>query len=170
MSQPDNPETPSRISQTQVEAAVSLFFMLIGAVVAIDSRRIGAGWADDGPQAGYFPFYIGCMLAFAGLVTLVQALREGARAGRQSFASREQLARIGQVFFPTCLYVGLIYLIGIYFASALFIGYFMRRHGSFGWPTLGLIAIGVPLGVFMLFERWFLVSLPKGPIERLLGF
>ncbi|MCK7500079.1 MAG: hypothetical protein MZW92_64435 [Comamonadaceae bacterium] len=30
-------------------------------VVIVDSRRIGAGWADDGPQAGYFPFYIGLM-------------------------------------------------------------------------------------------------------------
>jgi hypothetical protein len=28
----------------------------------------------------------------------------------------------------------------------------------------------VPLALFMLFERWFLVPLPKGPLERLLGF
>ncbi len=46
----------------------------------------------------------------------------------------------------------------------------MKRHGNFGWPMLAGVSIGVPLSLFMLFERWFLVSLPKGPIERLLGF
>ena len=37
-----------------------------GAIVIVDSLRVGITWADDGPRAGYFPFYIGCLLAFAG--------------------------------------------------------------------------------------------------------
>ena len=81
-----------------------------------------------------------------------------------------QLGRVAQVFVPTAIYVAAIYGVGIYVASALFIGYFMRRHGRFGWPLTGAVSVGVPLLLFMLFERWFLVSLPKGPIERLLGF
>jgi hypothetical protein len=28
----------------------------------------------------------------------------------------------------------------------------------------------VPLTLFMMFERWFLVPLPKGPLEAWLGF
>ena len=32
------------------------------------------------------------------------------------------------------------------------------------------IGIGVPLALFFMFEKWFLVPLHKGPIERLLGF
>jgi hypothetical protein len=34
--------------------------------------------------------------------------------------------------------------------------------------TLG-VAIGVPVLAFLMFEKWFLVPLPKGPIEELLG-
>ena len=46
----------------------------------------------------------------------------------------------------------------------------MRRHGRYSWaPTPG-VARGVPLFFFLVFERWFLVPLPKGPLERLLGF
>ena len=46
----------------------------------------------------------------------------------------------------------------------------MRLQGKYRWPaTLG-VAIGVPAAIFALFELWFLVPLPKGPIERLLGF
>jgi hypothetical protein len=32
------------------------------------------------------------------------------------------------------------------------------------------IALGVPLAVFLIFEKWFLLPLPKGPIEEYLGF
>ena len=31
------------------------------------------------------------------------------------------------------------------------------------------IAIGVPVVVYIVFERWFLMPLPKGPIEDWLG-
>ena len=64
----------------------------------------------------------------------------------------------------------LIGVIGIYVASAVYIGAFMRLQGKYRWPaTLG-VAVGVPAAIFALFELWFLVPLPKGPIERLLGF
>jgi hypothetical protein len=32
------------------------------------------------------------------------------------------------------------------------------------------VAIGVPLMLFMMFEVWFLVPLPKGPLEAALGY
>jgi hypothetical protein len=30
--------------------------------------------------------------------------------------------------------------------------------------------VAVPLVVFVVFERWFLVPLPKGPLEALFGY
>jgi putative tricarboxylic transport membrane protein len=30
--------------------------------------------------------------------------------------------------------------------------------------------VGVPVVTFLIFEKWFLVPLPKGPIEEYLGF
>ena len=32
------------------------------------------------------------------------------------------------------------------------------------------VSVCVPLVLFMMFERWFLVPLPKGPLEAWLGF
>jgi hypothetical protein len=58
---------------------------------------------------------------------------------------------------------------GIYLASVVLIGFFMRRHGKFGWPLCASVAVGVPLTFFVVFERWFLVPLPKGPFEALFG-
>jgi putative tricarboxylic transport membrane protein len=68
------------------------------------------------------------------------------------------------------VYVGLIAGLGIYVASFMLIAYFMKRHGKYGWPPTLAVAVAVPIAFFLLFERWFLVLLPKGPLERALGF
>jgi len=150
------------------EVAVALFLLLIAVLVVKDSLRVGIGWADDGPRSGYFPFYIGLLLFAASFTVLVKALRHWRRDG--VFASRAQLTDVLAVLLPIALFVGAASLLGIYVASFGLIGWFMRRHGRFGWPTTAAVAAGVPLVLFLVFERWFLVPLPKGPLERLLGF
>jgi len=74
------------------------------------------------------------------------------------------------VVIPTAVYVAVIPWIGIYIASAGLIGLFMRWFGRYGWPLVLAVSIGIPLVTFVVFERWFLVPLPKGPVEEFLGF
>jgi len=74
------------------------------------------------------------------------------------------------VLLPTLGYVLGIQLIGIYVASALFIAVFMRIGGGYGWAKTLLVSIGTAAMIFWLFEVEFLVPLPKGPLEALLGY
>ena len=151
------------------ELVVALGLMALAALVIADSLRVGIGWADDGPKAGYFPFYIGLLLLLSsGWVAVTTLLRW--RELTASFVGREALSGVVAVAWPTLIYVGLIGFTGIYAASVLLIAYFMRRHGKYGWPLTALVSVGVMLAFFLVFERWFLVPLPKGPIEALLGF
>jgi putative tricarboxylic transport membrane protein len=150
------------------EVLMAAFLFVVAILVIVDSVRVGTGWADDGPRSGYFPFYIGLMLAGAsGWIMLGQLSRWN--RDRTVFAEHEQLRLVMAVFVPMVVYVALIFGIGIYVASALLIGYFMRRYGKYRWVVTLPVAIGVPLFFFVVFERWFLVLLPKGPLERLLG-
>jgi putative tricarboxylic transport membrane protein len=151
------------------EVAVAALLLAVATLVIVDSLRTGIGWADDGPRSGYFPFRIGLLLAGASAWVLVAALLRW-RAEDEAFADRAQLASVLAMLLPVTVYVGGVWLLGIYAASLLLIGYFMRRHGRYGWPLTAAVSVGVPLAVFFVFERWFLVPLPKGPIERLLGF
>ena len=151
------------------ELGVALFLLLIGAMVIADSLRVGTGWADDGPRSGYFPFYIGLLLVLASGTVLVSTLLAWRKAD-PVFAQHQQLASVTAVAVPMVVYVGGIALLGIYLASTALIGYFMRRHGKFGWAATVGVAVAVPLVFFLVFERWFLVPLPKGPIEAWLGF
>ena len=45
----------------------------------------------------------------------------------------------------------------------------MKWLGRYGWALTLAVAIGVPVLAYLMFEKWFLVPLPKGPIEDLLG-
>ncbi|MDH4053241.1 MAG: tripartite tricarboxylate transporter TctB family protein, partial [Rubrivivax sp.] len=48
-----------------VDAIVAVIIFVVGAIVVVESRRLGAGWTDDGPGSGYFPFYIGLIVCFS---------------------------------------------------------------------------------------------------------
>ena len=155
------------------EIAVAAAFFAVGALVVWDSRRLGSEWASDGPQAGYFPFYIGLMICAASVANVIAALNGGAK-GDKPFVMWSQLRLVLAVMIPSVVYVALIqnpvYSLGIYAASAIFIAIFMRVLGKYSWPKIAAVSIGVMTVFFLMFEVWFLVPLPKGPIEALIGY
>jgi hypothetical protein len=162
-------EDSKEIDTRWPELAVAGLLLGVGGLVVADSLRIGIGWADEGPQSGYFPFYIGLILmASSGWVLLGQLLRWRA-PDPEGFCTREQAGLVWAMLWPIVVYVGAIQVLGIYVASALLIGYFMARHGRYRWLLTVPVAVGVPLVFFIVFERWFLVPLAKGPLERLIG-
>ena len=164
----DSEGASAPVSTRWPETIVAGVLLLVAALVIIDSLRTGIGWADDGPASGYFPFRVGLLLAGAsGFILVSQVLRWG--RSTTVFAERAQLVMVVQVFVPIVVYVALIAGLGIYVASALLIAYFMRLHGKYGWALTAAVSIGVPLVFFGVFERWFLVPLIKGPLERMLG-
>ena len=55
-------------------------------------------------------------------------------------------------------------------ASALYMALYMRWIGRHPGPPVVALALGVPVLTFVVFERWFLVPMPKGPLEAWLGY
>jgi hypothetical protein len=159
-------EEQSAASSKSVELAVALIILVFGAVVIFDSVRLGISWGDEGPKAGYFPFYIGILICFSSAVTLFRAL--AARAD-ESFVSRGQLKLVMSVLVPTTVYVGFIAFLGIYVASIIYIAFFMWWLGKYSWLKIVPVALGVNIAFFLMFEIWFKVPLPKGPLETALG-
>ena len=153
-----------------VELVVAFLICAGGALVIVDSMRIGARWGSDGPQAGYFPFLTGTCLLVAGGWVIVTTLLRWRKLEGNVFVEWTRLVPVLQMLLPTIAYVVLVKLIGIYVASAIFIGAFMIWRGRYKLPATLSVALGVPLAMFVLFEIWFLVPLPKGPIERMLGY
>jgi hypothetical protein len=73
------------------------------------------------------------------------------------------------VLVPTALFAALVTWIGIYLSSVLFIGFFMRWLGKYPWWKVAGVGLGTAVVLYLVFEKWFKVPLPKGPLENLLG-
>ena len=154
--------------QKSAEIVVAAFFFLAGAIVVYDSLRLGTKWAEDGPEAGYFPFIVGLIICVASAINFV-ATFAWARNMDQPFVEVGQLKMVLAVLVPTAVYVGLVGWLGIYLASVLFIAFFMRWLGKYSWWKLAVVSVGNSVFFFVVFEVWFKIPLPKGPLEAMLG-
>lgn len=149
-----------------VEAVVAAVLLVVGVVVIIESRRLGAGWTSDGPGSGYFPFYIGLIITISALGILYQAVL-GKERNTEVFVDNVQLKRVLSVLLPATVYVGAIALLGLYVASALYIALFMIVLGKYSWIKSVIAAVAVNALFFCMFEVWFKVPLFKGSLDPL---
>jgi putative tricarboxylic transport membrane protein len=140
---------------------------LFGIIVMIGSMQVGINWGIEGPKAGFFPFYVGLTILLSSGVNLWRTFVE--TKPDWVFASWSQLRAVMSVVLPTAVYVGSLPYLGIYLTSMILIGGFMKWLGRYSWPITLAVSIGVPLITYFTFEKWFLVPLPKGPIEEWLG-
>lgn len=154
-------------SHRWVELGVAGVMALFGLITIIGSLQAGIGWGAEGPKSGFFPFYIGVIIIAGSVINIAQRFLD-----REDylFAEWMQLRQVLAVVIPTTVYVFAVPYTGIYVASAVLIALFMTWLGRYRWPLTAAIAIGVPVAIFLMFEKWFLVALPKGPIEYWLGF
>lgn len=145
------------------EMMVALLAALTGVVTIVGSLQVGIGWGAEGPKSGFFPFYVGLIIVGGSVVNLLHAW---ALDRKPLFAEWNQLQQVFNVVLPTAVYVAVIPYTGIYLASVALIALFMKWLGRYAWPMTAAVSLGVPLAIYFMFEKWFLVPLPKGPIEN----
>ena len=149
------------------DLTTAVVLMAAGVLVVWDSLRLGIGWGSDGPQSGFFPFWLAVLLMVSCAVIAWQAWR---RVRRTAFVTREQLKPVLTTLLPSAGFVVLTQFVGLYVASALFMTFYMRWVGRYGWVPIVLAAVLFPVLTFVIFETWFLVPMPKGPLEAWLGY
>jgi putative tricarboxylic transport membrane protein len=147
--------------------------MLLAGVVLYDALRLGAGWGSDGPQSGFVPFWLALLLLLVSCIIFIQTLL---RAPGPSFVTRAKLRPVLQVLLPVAGFVVLIDPpgppngLGLYVAAAIYLAFYMRWVGSHDWRAVVALSVLVPVVTFVVFEHWFLVPMPKGPLEAWFGY
>lgn len=158
------------VTNRTMDIVVALVFLGIAALFIADCTRIGFGWSEgQGPASGFFPFYIALFMGLASLANLQRAVMRTEPDGDDVFVTRTSFKRVLFVLVPTAAFVFAIQYLGIYVSAAIFITLFMIVSRAPVWRA-ALVGIGTGLVLFMMFERWFMVPLPKGPLEAMLGF
>jgi putative tricarboxylic transport membrane protein len=167
---PDAPaaDSPALAGTRNVEIVTMLLLLAFAGLMAFDNWRTGMGWASDGPQAGYFPFYLSMILGAASLYGLVVNVMRRTSED-MPFVNRDQFRRVLQVLIPTCLFCLVTQWLGIYVASLLLVTGFMRYVGRIAWWKSLVTGIIFTLAMFITFDVAFDVIMPKGPVEALFG-
>ena len=156
-----------------VDVITAALLMLLSSIVIYDALRLGVGWGSEGPQSGFFPFWLATLLATASLVLFMQARRS---RSAEPFVTRERFVPVLKVLGPLAGFVVLTDPpgpwsgLGLYVAAGLYLGFYMRWVGRHDWRTVVTLAASVPVITFIIFETWFLVPMPKGPVEAWLGY
>ena len=155
------------------DLVTAALLMLLGGIVIYEALRLGIGWGIGGPGSGFFPFWLAVLLVAVGAVVCLQALLWGSR---HPFVTWERFVPVLKVVVPLA---GFIVLtdppgpwtgLGLYVATGIYLGFYMRWVGRHDWRAVVALSIAVPVITFLIFETWFLVPMPKGPVETWLGY
>lgn len=166
----DSDNGRSLVTNHTMEIATALAIIAFSGVVMVSNYKLGAGWEPSGPQSGYFPFYVGVLLFISGVAIVIgEVFKRSATAG-ESFVDSQPFLRVLRILIPAIIYVVAIAYVGIYVSSVVFIAFFMIWLGRYNFIIAAAIGGGFALALFIIFEVWFLVPLPKGPLEAWLGY
>ncbi len=145
---------------------VAIFLFLIGAICMYDSVRLGFRWQPGfGPGAGYLPFYLSLgVLVFTGISIVKQIIQlsKVGIVGDKPLIQEGGLTPILWVLIPSTVMVILTSIIGLHFAAFVFLLFYMRVVGKIGWLECALVSILFPIGMYVVFDRLFLIPLPDG--------
>jgi putative tricarboxylic transport membrane protein len=156
-----------------VNLVTATVLTLLSGIVIYDALRLGVGWGNAGPGSGFFPFWLATLLAAVSVVLFIQALRLRSKA---PFVTWDRFVPVLKVVVPLA---GFIVLtdppgpwsgLGLYVAAGLYLGFYMRWVGRHDWRAVVALSVAIPVITFVVFETWFLVPMPKGPVEAWLGY
>ena len=166
------------VKSFHAEIGTAIGTAALGLAAVIGASQLGYGWEENGPQPGYFPFYVGVILIAASIWNLVAAFLRHREAAAHShatgetehpFLEREHLGRIVRFMGAMLAFVVATLTLGIYIGGTGYIAYSAWRQGKYRLPTALAIGIAFSAVQFVVFEMIFKIPLLKGPIEPLLG-
>ncbi|RCS22051.1 tripartite tricarboxylate transporter TctB family protein [Phyllobacterium salinisoli] len=156
------------LSRKTMEMVTALLTAGAGLAICYGSWRSGIGWSEMGPEAGYFPFYVGVLIILGSLVTLLRSLFFYRHEG-EVFLTMEKARSVLGFFLPLVAFMVISLLLGLYVGTALYICGAMMWQGGYRWWIAALAALAVTGLFYLVFEIGFQVPLLKGPIEGWLG-
>lgn len=158
----NNSKPEASVGMRTMEIIVALLFLAFGLTIMIGSIKLGSSWGMDGPQAGYFPYYISLIILISSAATLFQYLVLDRKKEDSPFVSKEPFKLVLSVLIPAFFFVFLMQVIGIYVAATIYIIVFMIWLGKYAaWKAIS-VGIGVSFALYMLFDFWFQIQLPRG--------
>lgn len=144
---------------------VAALVMTVGATVLVrEAHRLPVGWTGSGPGAGFFPFWLAIGVGICAALIFLRSLRATAPDNGRPFIPPAAWRPLLIAFLPMAGMIALVKYLGIYLGGALYLAGYMRFVGRHRPLSILLVSILLPLSLFLIFERWFILPMPKGSI------
>jgi putative tricarboxylic transport membrane protein len=145
----------------QILMAVGI--IAFAASVSVQAYQVGSRWVEGQAGPGFFPFWLGVLLALCGALILVREAR--AANGKPFFHDRIGLVSVVKVTATATGMLVLTYLIGFRTASIIYLFVYLRFIGKHRWPAVIAMSLLIPITGYYVFERVLQVGLPRGIFE-----
>lgn len=147
----------------RADIIVALGMMLVGIIALGDAVRLGFGWGMSGPEAGFFPFYMGLGILVCTIFIVVKAIKTYRKDGPGKPLIQEGgLTQILWILIPAIGFFLLTELIGLHLAAVFYLAFNIRVMGKMSWVKVILLSVLAPLSVYIIFDKMFLIPLPEG--------
>jgi hypothetical protein len=154
------------VDRRSLEAATGLLTGAFGVAVIASSIEVGSGWSEGGVGSGTFPLLAGVLVLAGSLFHVAKAFS----GPNPAVVGPGELRRLAGLFLPALAFVAAIPAVGIYVAGVAYLLFALGVQHGLAWWRTGLIAAVSTLTLYGVFERTFMVLLPRGWLGRALGF
>jgi len=146
----------------KADIACGLALLILGGLVLWESLKLKIGWGLNGPEGGFFPFWLAAGLVICSGAILLKAFFLDSPHGRLPFVRKGGWVPVVKVAIPAFGMVALTEAVGLYPAAAVYLAVYMRWIGRHRWITILLVSILLPVASYFIFDKWFLIPMPKG--------
>lgn len=150
------------VAMKKADKITALVLLIFSAYVILESSKMTL-FVEFAPGYGFFPFWLGILMAILSAMLLVDALRRPASPQDVAkFPPLPMLVNIGLILGGLGLYAFLMeiagYILDTLFLVILLLGVVEREK----WHKTLLVAVIMTAALFILFERILGVNLPEG--------
>jgi len=151
--------------KVNLDKSISVFWVILGALVAFHSSRLGIG-SLNGPGPGFIFLVAGLCLGILGVVDLVLTSQKtgGGIITADLLWGGKNWWKIIIVVGLLCLFIGLFEKLGFALSSFLLMVLLLKLAGSISWGRILLFALSTSIIGVIVFRYWLQVPFPRGII------
>jgi putative tricarboxylic transport membrane protein len=154
----------------RVYQVAALIFLAFSAYLMVESRNMEY-YVDLGPGPGFFPFWLGALLAVLSIIWLIQVSRgPGGPLEAGFIPDRRGLIRILSILVAMALFGWVVDDLGFQLTMLVFLAFLLTALGRQKPIVTVVIAVVGSFGVYYAFTQWLDVQLPASSVEFLRNF
>lgn len=141
------------------ERILAALFGLFGLFFAVKARDL-TYMTEFAPGAGFLPFWLGVLLVALVAGFLLTTRAAGPAGDGATPLDRRKVAAVSMGLVACIAVIGWL---GFAASIAAYLLYLLRAVERRGWGLSAGVALGTTLGLYLVFQAWLKVPLPRGP-------